>query len=284
MKNETKTTEKQAVFFGFICMVFVAVLVLSNISASNVIHVNDFISLSGAEVFFPLSYIVCDLLSEFYGFKTTNKVITSGLILTIIIMLFLGLTTLLPSGYAEYNTVFGGISGGVLGITIASFVAYFCGGFMNNYVFSKLKKKDGNKNFFKRVSISSIIAEIIDSLVFITFCCIFASDFYSWDRLLPFVLTISSIKIAVEMLVFPLTNFLRNKAYQKNLVKQTINVNNNINQNTAESEKNLNVFNSTPNPENEKIKNVSKESSEAENQSSHTQTNEETTNNKKEEI
>ena len=281
MKNETKTTEKQAVFFGFICMVFVTVLVLSNISASNVIHVNDFISLSAAEVFFPLSYIVCDLISEFYGFKTTNKVITSGLILTIIIMLFLGLTTLLPSGYAEYNTVFGGITGGVLGITIASFVAYFCGGFMNNYVFSKLKKKDGNKKFFKRVSISSIIAEIIDSLVFITFCCIFASDFYSWDRLLPFVLTISSIKIAVEILVFPVTNFLRNKAYQKNLVKQTANANNNT---TEESEKTVNEINSKNSHENKNTKKHSKKNQKLKlNQAIPKQANKEKTNKKKDE-
>lgn len=214
MKNLT-----QIIFFGIISMIFVVVLLLSNISASNVINIGDFISLSAAEILFPLSYVVSDLLTEFYGQKIANKVMIVGLVLVLFATICLALTALLPTGYAEYETVFGSFSGGIIGITLASFIAFFCGTILNNFVFDKLKRKDKNKKFFKRAILSSVIAELADSLVFITFCCIFASQFYLWTRFFQFVLTITTIKLVVEILVFPLTNYIKNKAYQKKWVE-----------------------------------------------------------------
>lgn len=192
-------------------MAFVAVLIVSNIAASNTFTVAGFISLSAAEFLFPISYVINDLLVEIYGFKRVKKIIWIGLGLSLFATTFLWLSTFIPSGYEEYNTVFGIISQGVVGITIASLLAYLVGSMLNAFVMDKMKQRDQEKGFFKRAVLSTMIAEVLDSLVFITFCCIFASAFYSWDMLLSFVLTISVIKITVEILVFPLTNYLKNR-------------------------------------------------------------------------
>ena len=75
-------------------MAFVVVLILSNISAANVVYINDFISLSAAEILFPISYIINDLLIEFYGKKTVNRIVFTGLFLALFSTVFLYVTTL----------------------------------------------------------------------------------------------------------------------------------------------------------------------------------------------
>jgi uncharacterized integral membrane protein (TIGR00697 family) len=205
--KKQKVNEKHSYIFTLLCICFVTILILSNISASNTFHLTSFISLSAAELLFPLSYIIGDLIVEVYGFKKARKVIITALAICVISIIFLYLTTLFPSNYIEYNTVFGSLMGGVLGITIASILAYFVGSFTNAYIMDKLKQQNKG-SFFNRAIVSTVAGEILDTLVFITFCCIFASQFYVWDKLLPFVLTISLIKIAVEIIIFPLTKYL----------------------------------------------------------------------------
>ena len=212
---------KQNLFFGIIVMIFAVCLVISNISASNTFYLNDFISLSAAEFLFPISYIISDLLAEFYGVKTTNRVVMFGLALVLFSSIFLYLSTLIPSNYVEYNTVFGNISSGVVGITMASIVAFGIGTFTNSVVLTKMKKKDDkgtSGKFFVRAFTSSIVAEVVDSFVFITLCCTFAPEFYDWSKLFSFVLTISCIKLTVELILFPFLNLIRKKIMKKGLV------------------------------------------------------------------
>lgn len=206
LKNNNKQYIKSS--YVWLSVAFVVILVLSNIAASNTMDIGGFISLSAAELLFPISYVISDLFVEIYGFKQCRKLIFIGLTITLISMVFLFLTTLLPTGYTEYQTVFGFFSGGVIGITFASILAYIVGSLVNAFIMTKLKQKHGEKKFFIRAILSTIVAEILDSLIFITFCCLFAPQYYSWDRLLQFVLTIATIKVLVEIIVFPITKNL----------------------------------------------------------------------------
>ena len=206
LKNNNKQYIKSS--YVWLSVAFVVILVLSNIAASNTMDIGGFISLSAAELLFPISYVISDLFVEIYGFKQCRKLIFIGLTITLVSMVFLFLTTLLPTGYTEYQTVFGFFSGGVIGITFASILAYIVGSLVNAFIMTKLKQKHGEKKFFIRAILSTLVAEILDSLIFITFCCLFAPQYYSWDRLLQFVLTIATIKVLVEIIVFPITKNL----------------------------------------------------------------------------
>lgn len=206
LKNNNKQYIKSS--YVWLSVAFVVILILSNIAASNTMDIGGFISLSAAELLFPISYVISDLFVEIYGFKQCRKLIFIGLTITLVSMVFLFLTTLLPTGYTEYQTVFGFFSGGVIGITFASILAYIVGSLVNAFIMTKLKQKHGEKKFFIRAILSTLVAEILDSLIFITFCCLFAPQYYSWDRLLQFVLTIATIKVLVEIIVFPITKNL----------------------------------------------------------------------------
>lgn len=199
-------------------MIFAVVLVLSNISASNTFYINSFISLSAAELLFPITYILNDLMTEFFGAKATTKVVVISLALNLFASVFLFVSTLVPSNYSEYNTVFGHITSGVVGITFASITAFGVGSILNAVIMDKMKKRDTSGKsgkFFLRSFLSSVAAEVIDSLIFISLCCAFAPEFYSFERLLSFVLTISAIKLAVEVILFPLLNLLRTRLGKK---------------------------------------------------------------------
>lgn len=217
--TENKPEKNSGIFLYTLLMIFIAGLIVSNLSASNVYYTPIFISFSAAEFIFPITYIINDLLNEFFDLKKVIKVTLIGILITFVSMLILYLTTLLPTGYTEYQNVFGFFGSGVIGITISSFIAIVAGSLVNSVVMGKFKQKDKEKKFYKRAILSSVIAEFVDSLVFITCCCIFASNFYFWDKLIPLTLTIFTIKIIVEIVVSPITNFIRKKAIQKKWAK-----------------------------------------------------------------
>lgn len=230
-QGELKNKQRQSFFFGVLVMLFVAVLIFANISASNTFSLNDYISLSAAELLFPISYVINDLLAEFYGAKTTNKIVIVGLGVVLLGNVFMFLTTLLPSGYTEYQTVFGHLTSGIVGITISSIVAYGAGSCLNAFVLTKMKKhagqgKNKSSKFFARAILSSVVAEVCDSLVFITLCCLLAPEYYAWSKLLQFVLTISAIKLLVELILFPITDMIRKTSYKKGLVQENKEQNN----------------------------------------------------------
>ena len=122
--NENKPENSSGVFLFTLAMIFVLGLLVSNISASNVFYTSGIISLSAAEFIFPITYIVNDLLNEFFDMKKVVKITLIGILITFISMVCLYLTTFLPTGYIEYETVFGFFTSGVVGITVASFIAY----------------------------------------------------------------------------------------------------------------------------------------------------------------
>ncbi|MDD2227486.1 MAG: VUT family protein, partial [Clostridia bacterium] len=137
--------QKNSFIFTILCMCFVAVLIVSNIAASNTIDVTSFMSLSAAEILFPISYIINDLMVEIYGINKTKKVIFLGLAVCLCSLFFLYLTTLLPTGYSEYQVVFGISSGSIIGITVASVVAFIAGSLINSYIMHWLKLKHKEK-------------------------------------------------------------------------------------------------------------------------------------------
>ena len=154
-------------------MCFVSILILSNISASNTIDIAPYISLSSAELLFPFSYIIGDLIVEIYGFKKAKKVIIMGLAISFIASVFLFITTLLPTGYVEYNTVFGSLSGGIIGITFASLLAYFIGALTNAYIMQNLKTNT-RKSVFSLEQLFSTVREnflIVDFYIFLLCFC-----------------------------------------------------------------------------------------------------------------
>jgi len=219
----------QPVSFKYLDVVasfFVVILVVSNIASSAKI-VDLGISLfsiplvfDGGTILFPLAYVVGDVLTEVYGFRTARRVIFIGfaaLVLTAVVFFVLGI---LPAeanwsadtgGNAAYSAILGGISYG--GIVLASLSAYLVGELSNAIILSKIKVKMKGRMLWVRTMGSTLVGEFLDTAIFVLIAS--AAGVFSWEIFWSLVLTNYILKCGIEAVVTPFTywvsGFLKRK-------------------------------------------------------------------------
>jgi len=212
-------------YLDIIASFFVAILVVSNIASSAKI-VDTGVSLfsirlafDGGTLLFPFVYVLGDVLTEVYGFKTARRVIWTGFAtMALTALVFFTLGVLPPeenwqseTGAAAYNAVLGGMSYG--GIVLASLTAYLAGEFSNAAVLSKLKVKMKGRLLFVRTIGSTLVGELLDTVIFVLIAS--AAGVFGWELFWPLVITNYILKCGIEALVTPFTywasRFLKRK-------------------------------------------------------------------------
>lgn len=197
-------------YLDIVTAFFVAVLLISNIASSKITQIGP-LSLDGGTFLFPLTYIFGDILTEVYGFKRARKVIWLGVFANILMALTFMVVGFLPSAPDWPNQgAYMAILGWTPRIVLASITAYFLGEYVNSVVLSKLKVITKGKWLWSRTIGSTLVGQLIDTLIFITIA------FYS---VLPIELLIALIisnylfKTGIEVLFTPITykavNFLK---------------------------------------------------------------------------
>jgi hypothetical protein len=154
-------------------------------------------------LFFPISYIFDDVLTEVYGYARARRVIWSGLTALIFASVMATVVVKLPpapdwNGQAAYETIFGQTPR----IVFASITAFFCGEFANSYTLAKMKVWTNGKALWSRIVGSTIVGEGVDSLVF--YPCAFLGV---WDTRLVITVMVSNylLKVLWEIVATPLT-------------------------------------------------------------------------------
>lgn len=159
--------QKNYKYYDFVMAAFVAVLICANaIGASKVATLFGF-TLSAGVLFFPVSYIFGDILTEVYGYARTRRVVWAGFAAMAFMTLVSWLVIALPPAadwphQAAFETVFGG----TWRIAIASLIAYFAGEFTNSYILAKMKIATRGRFLWVRTIGSTAIGQAIDSLIF----------------------------------------------------------------------------------------------------------------------
>ena len=190
---------------------FVTVLLCANvIGAAKVAELGRFTFGAGV-LFFPISYVFGDVLTEVYGYARARKVVWAGFgALAFASFMSWAVLAFPPAAgwphQAAYETVFGGTPR----IVLASLVAYFCGEFCNSYVLAKMKLRTSGRMLWSRTIGSTIVGEAVDSLVF------YPLAFYGvWqpELVLRVMLTNYTLKVLWEVVMTPVTyqvvNFLK---------------------------------------------------------------------------
>jgi len=201
--------------FDVLMTFFVVVLVLSNIASSAKIVDLGFsifgipMAFDGGTLLFPLAYVLGDILTEVYGFKAAKRVIWTGFGVLAFSALVFFVLKILPgessweaeTGSAAYNAVLGGISSG--GLVLASLAGYLVGELSNSASFSKIKVLTKGRWLWFRAMVSSLIGELLDSLIFVSIACL--TGVFGWHLFLSLALTNYILKCLIEALVLPLT-------------------------------------------------------------------------------
>ena len=153
---------------------FVAVLLCSNIiGVQKVSHINlpfygEYIFGAGV-LFFPISYLFGDLLTEVYGYKRSRRVIWAGFGALIFASLMSFIITSLPAARTmstEQVNAVNAIFGQTWRIALASLIAFWAGEFANSFVLAKMKIATEGKYLWSRTIGSTFAGEAVDSLIF----------------------------------------------------------------------------------------------------------------------
>jgi queuosine precursor transporter len=154
-------------------------------------------------LFFPLSYVFGDILTEVYGYARARRVIWAGFGAMLFAAAMATVVVALPpspewKNQAAYETVFGQTPR----IVAASMIAYFCGEFVNSFVLAKMKVAQGGKRMSVRFVVSTIFGEGVDSMLFYPLAFF---GLWSNELLLKVMLAQWGLKVLVEIVMLPVT-------------------------------------------------------------------------------
>jgi uncharacterized integral membrane protein (TIGR00697 family) len=159
-------------YYDIIMAAFVAILLLSNIIGASKRATLD-LPLIGAwsfgagVMFFPISYIIGDVLTEVYGYARARRVIWVGFGALIFMAFMSWVVVSLPPaegwpGQAAYESVFGNS----WRIVLASITAFWVGEFANSFVLARMKSLTGGRYLWTRTIGSTVVGQGLDSLIF----------------------------------------------------------------------------------------------------------------------
>ena len=190
-------------YYDLIMASFVCVLLCANlVGVSKAVRIGDF-TFGAGNIFFPLSYLFGDVLTEVYGYARARKVVWAGFgALAYASVMSLIVVHLPPSpdwhGQEHLEAVFGS----TWRTSMASLLGYACGEFANSVTLAKLKVKTQGRFLWVRTIGSTIVGEAVDTLVF------YPLAFYgTWDNglLVTVMMGNYGLKVAWEVVATPIT-------------------------------------------------------------------------------
>ena len=168
-------------YLSYLIALFVGVMLISNVTGTKgVLLFPDlgfefgFLSLDGfvtdgAFLLFPLAYVLGDVISEVYGFKTMRRVILAGFaVLALAALTFTITTQLPPAPFYENQDAFEAVAGVVPQFFLAGLAGYVVGELLNSYVLVWMKRRTGEKSLWARLLSSTVVGQLADTLVFCT--------------------------------------------------------------------------------------------------------------------
>jgi len=177
-------------YYDLVMAAFVTILICSNLIGPAKIVQFDWLPFAfGAGVlFFPISYVFGDILTEVYGYARSRRVIWAGFAALAFASFMAWVVVSLPpapfwKNQAAYEVAFGA----TWRIALASMIAYFCGEFVNSFVLAKMKVATAGRWLWSRTIGSTIFGEAVD------------------DKLPMVMLAQFVAKVAVEVMFTPVT-------------------------------------------------------------------------------
>lgn len=197
-------------YYEFVMVAFVTVLVCSNLIGPAKIAQWDApllgtLTFGAGVLFFPISYVFGDILTEVYGYARSRRVIWAGFAALAFASLMATVIVALPpapfwKNQGAYEIAFGS----TWRIALASLIAFCCGEFVNSFVLAKMKIFTEGRHLWMRTIGSTFFGEGVDSLIF------YPLAFYNTgiipNEQLPAIMAAQFItKVAVEVVFTPVT-------------------------------------------------------------------------------
>jgi len=190
-------------YFDYVMAAFVTVLLLSNlIGAAKLSTVAGFTFGAGI-LFFPVSYVIGDVLTEVYGYAHARRCIWTGFAALVFMAFMSWVVVGMPpadswDGQSAYDSVFGQVPR----IVAASMLAFVAGEFVNSFVLAKMKILTAGKHLWSRTIGSTVFGQAVDSAIFYPIAFLGV-----WDTkdVIAVMITNWALKVLWEAVLTPVT-------------------------------------------------------------------------------
>ncbi|MBS3929476.1 MAG: queuosine precursor transporter [Sphingomonadales bacterium] len=190
-------------YFDYVMAAFVAILLLSNlIGAAKLATLGGFTFGAGI-MFFPISYVLGDVLTEVYGYANARRCVWAGFAALLFMAFMSWVVVALPpaagwDGQAAYESVFGS----TWRIVAASVIAFWAGEFVNSFVLAKMKILTKGKHLWSRTIGSTVFGQAVDSAIFYPIAFL---GIWSTEQVLTVMVVNWGLKVLWEVLLTPVT-------------------------------------------------------------------------------
>lgn len=211
-------------YFDYMIAAFVAILLLSNLIGAAKLATLGGYTFGAGILFFPISYVLGDVLTEVYGYAHARRCVWAGFV-ALAFMAFMStvVVAMPPSAswgcaasadprfaevlkasnagticQATYDSVFGS----TWRIAAASLIAFWCGEFVNSFVLAKMKVWTGGTKLWTRTIGSTVFGQAVDSAIFYPIAFLGVWDTSS---VVTVMVTNWALKVGWEVVLTPVT-------------------------------------------------------------------------------
>ena len=211
-------------YFDYVMAAFVAILLLSNlIGAAKLSSVGGFTFGAGI-LFFPVSYVIGDVLTEVYGYANARRCVWMGFFALLFMAFMSFVVVAMPAATnwgcaASSDTAFAdvlkasdagticqatyvSVFGSTWRIVLASVLAFWAGEFVNSFVLAKMKILTGGKHLWSRTIGSTVFGQAVDSAIFYPIAFL---GVWETSSVLMVMLTNWGLKVLWEVVLTPVT-------------------------------------------------------------------------------
>lgn len=203
-------------YYDLVMAAFVMVLLCSNLIGAAKLTTVWGVTFGSGVLFFPISYIFNDVLTEVYGYARARKVVWAGFGAMIFASFMSYVVVNLPAA-AGWNDqpAYEAVFGSTWRIVAASITAFFVGEFANSFVLAKMKVATSGRFLWLRTNVSTIVGEGVDSLIFYPLAFL---GIWTTDQVVTVMINNYLFKCAWEAVITPFTyivvNFLKKAEHE----------------------------------------------------------------------
>ncbi len=208
MSQPPPEPQRQYRYYDLVMAAFVCVLLCSNLIGVRKVAAVDLpffgvVAFGAGNLFFPISYLFGDILTEVYGYARSRRVVWAGFAaLGFASLQSFVVVTLPPAESFHDQAMLEWAFGSTWRITLASLVGYFCGEFTNSFVLAKLKVATNGKWLPLRTIGSTVAGEVVDTLIFYPLAF---GGVWPNDLLVRVMIANYLIKVGWEVVATPIT-------------------------------------------------------------------------------
>ena len=168
-KNRANRQVNNHTALMIVLALFVTSYLVSNVMAVKVISLFGLFYFDAGTITFPFAYMLGDVLTEIWGYRTARKAIWLTFLCNILMVVCTQIGVWLPSPeyLAETANAYNHIFACVPRIVIASLTGFLLGELSNAWLMEKIKERTKGKRLWVRTIGSSAVAYLFDSLPFV---------------------------------------------------------------------------------------------------------------------